>query len=194
MSLLVLIRHGPTDWNAERRLQGRADRSLSQAGREAVRRWRIPPLLARALWVSSPLRRARETARLLGHADHRVEERLVEMDWGDWEGLTRSELLGRAGAEALDRNPLGLDFRPPRGESPREVAVRVRPWIAERARAGETAVALTHRGVIRALIAEATGWDMNDPVAVDFADGAAQLFLARADGSLGLVRPNLMLA
>jgi probable phosphoglycerate mutase len=69
MSLLALIRHGATDWNAERRLQGRADRPLSAAGREAVRLWRVPSLLDAAAWVTSPLERARETAALLGRQD-----------------------------------------------------------------------------------------------------------------------------
>ena len=41
MSLFALIRHGATDWNAERRLQGRADLPLSAPGREAVRGWRV---------------------------------------------------------------------------------------------------------------------------------------------------------
>jgi broad specificity phosphatase PhoE len=194
VSLLALLRHGATDWNAERRLQGRIDRPLSPAGREAVQGWRLPPLLQDATWATSPLARARETAALLGRPDCAVEERLIEMDWGAWEGMTRAELLALAGVEAVDRNPLGRVFRAPGGESPREVARRLKPWIAERARSGEPAVALTHRGVIRALYAEATGWDMIGPPADAFAAGAAQLFLARADGSVGLIRTNLRLA
>jgi broad specificity phosphatase PhoE len=194
MSLVALIRHGATDWNAERRLQGRTDRPLSQAGREEVRLWRLPPLLRDAVWASSPLARARETAMLLGAADCAVEERLIEMGWGAWEGMSRAELIAMTDAEAIDRNPRGRDFRAPGGESPREVARRVRPWIAERARSGAAAVAVTHRGVIRALYAEATGWDMTGPAADIFAAGAAQLFLARTDGSVGLIRTNLRLA
>jgi probable phosphoglycerate mutase len=194
VSLLALIRHGATDWNAERRLQGRADRPLSAAGRAAVEGWRVPPLLLEAVWATSPLARARDTAARLGREGCRIEERLIEMDWGAWEGRTRRELLAEAGGAALDRNPLGRDFRPPGGESPREVAARLKPWIAELAQAGAAAVGVTHRGVIRALYAEATGWDMIAPAPQAFADGAAQLFLARTDGSVGLVRVNLMLS
>ena len=192
MSLLALIRHGATDWNAERRLQGRVDRSLSAAGQASVRGWRLPALLAEAAWASSPLGRARETAALLGRGDCPVEERLIEMDWGDWEGRRRAELLAEAGA-AIDRNPLGRDFRPPGGESPREVAARLKPWVSQSAREGRAVAAVTHRGVIRALYAEATGWDMIGPPADAFASGAAQLFLAREDGTLALIRANLML-
>jgi broad specificity phosphatase PhoE len=194
VSLLALIRHGPTDWNAERRLQGRTDRPLSDAGREAVRSWRLPPLLREAVWATSPLARARETAALLSGGACLPEERLVEMDWGAWEGRTRAQLLAEAGLHAIDRNPLGRDFRAPGGESPREVLVRLAPWIAERARSGSVTAAVTHRGVIRAVYAEATGWDMIGPPPEDFVDGAAQLFLARADGSVGLIRADLMLA
>jgi broad specificity phosphatase PhoE len=194
VSLLGLIRHGATDWNAERRLQGRTDRPLSDAGRRTVRGWRLPPLLKEADWATSPLARARATAAMLCPAGFGVEERLIEMDWGCWEGRTRAELLAEHGSDALDRNPLGRDFRAPGGESPREVMLRLKPWIAERARAGTATVVVTHRGVLRALYAEATGWDMIGPPAEHFADGAAQLFLARTDGSVGLIRTNLKLA
>jgi probable phosphoglycerate mutase len=193
MSLVALIRHAPTDWNAERRLQGRSDRPLSAAGRASLCRWRLPALLEHAAWTTSPLARARETAALLGHLDATVDDRLIEMNWGAWEGLTREELLAKAGTGVVDRNPLGRDFRPPGGETPREAALRVKPWIAERARCGAT-TAVTHRGVIRALYAEATGWDMIEAPPDDLLDGAAQLFLAREDGSLSLIRTNLMLA
>jgi probable phosphoglycerate mutase len=194
VSLIALIRHGATDWNAQRRLQGRADRPLSDRGRAAVCSWSVPPLLRDAVWATSPLARARETAALLRGGHCAVEERLTEMDWGAWEGRTRAELLAEAGSDLLDRNPLGRDFRAPGGESPREVMARLKPWIAECARAGPVAAGVTHRGVIRALYAEATGWDMIGQPPEEFVEGAAQLFLARTDGSVGLIRTNLMLA
>lgn len=193
MSLLALVRHGATDWNAERRLQGRADPVLSTAGQVAVRRWRLPRLLEGAVWMTSPLARARQTAALLGQGGCALEPALVEMDWGGWEGRTREELIAEAGVAAVDRNPLGRDFRPPGGESPREVWARLRPWVTTVASAGVPVAGVTHRGVIRALYAEATGWDMIGPPADDLAEGAAQLFLARRDGSVGLIRANLML-
>ena len=57
---LALLRHGPTDWNALGRTQGRVDRPLSPEGRERVRTWCLPDELAEYHWVTSPLRRARE--------------------------------------------------------------------------------------------------------------------------------------
>ncbi len=56
---LVLLRHGPTDWTADGRLQGHSDRPLSAEGRVRVRRWRVPAEAGRCRWVTSPLRRAR---------------------------------------------------------------------------------------------------------------------------------------
>ena len=194
MTLLALIRHAPTAWNAERRLQGRADPPVSAAGRAAMAAWRVPPLLAEARWVASPLRRARDTAALLAASRAEIEPRLIEMNWGDWEGRTREELLQEFGYEAVDRNSQGRDFRPPRGETPREVWERVRPWIAEIGAAGVPVAGVTHRGLIRAVYAEATGWAMTAPAPDPIHDGAAHLFLARAEGSVGLIRMNLALA
>ena len=74
MTRLALIRHGPTRYNEAGRMQGRIDEPLSAAGRAAVGGWRLPsgidPELTGADWVSSPLIRARETARLARAAAH----------------------------------------------------------------------------------------------------------------------------
>ena len=59
---LAVIRHGPTDWNEQRRIQGHADRPLSQAGRATVSGWTLPAEIAAFDWYVSPLTRARETA------------------------------------------------------------------------------------------------------------------------------------
>ena len=56
MTPIALIRHGPTDWNAEHRLQGRVDRPLSDEGREKVSTWAVPDAYRDFHWVSSPLR------------------------------------------------------------------------------------------------------------------------------------------
>jgi broad specificity phosphatase PhoE len=191
MSLLALIRHGPTAWTQARRLQGRADTELSPAGRAEVAGWTLPPLLETASWVSSPLARARQTAALIAPPPVAIEPRLIELDWGAWQGRTLAQLRASEGALAVDRNPHGRDFRPPQGETPREVWARVRPWVAEIARIGRTVAAVTHRGLIRALYAEASGWDMTGPAPAGLSEGAAHLFLARLDGTIAVIRINL---
>ena len=156
---LTLLRHGPTDWTADRRLQGRTDRPLSAAGRTAVAAWRRPPLAAATVVLTSPLARARETAALLG-LDARIDDRLIEADWGAWEGRRLADLADDPAARLVERERDGLDFRPPGGESPREVQARLAPLLADIAAAGRPVLAVTHKGVIRAVYALATGWRM----------------------------------
>src|SRR3546814_16034964 len=82
---------------------------------------------------------------------------LVETDWGAWEGRTLAELRADLGAGMAANEARGLDFRPPGGESPRDVQDRLRPLLAELADAGEDVVAVSPKGVLRALYALASG-------------------------------------
>jgi probable phosphoglycerate mutase len=83
---LALLRHGVTDWNLEKRVQGQIDRPLSRLGRQQLAELALPPSLAAYRWYCSPLLRARQTAELLGLKDVLLEPALIEMNWGDWEG------------------------------------------------------------------------------------------------------------
>ncbi len=94
---LLLLRHGPTEWNAEGRIQGRSDLPISAEGAGEVESWRLPPAFADAAWYSSPLQRARQTAALLGHPAPQVAARLMEADWGTLEGERLAELRLRLG-------------------------------------------------------------------------------------------------
>ncbi|HYE00180.1 MAG TPA: histidine phosphatase family protein [Alphaproteobacteria bacterium] len=185
---LLMLRHGPTDWSAGKRLQGRADRPLSEAGIAAVRRWRLPPESADWACVASPLRRALDTARLLGR-DAAPEPALIEMDWGAWEGRRLDELRAELGAAMAAEEARGLDMTPPGGESPRMVQARLRPWLAGLDR---PLVAVAHKGVLRALYALATGWDMAGDPPDKLRDGRAHLF-GVAGGAVRAVRLNIAL-
>lgn len=193
MIRLALLRHGPTDWNADRRLQGRADIPLSAAGRTAVAGRRLPRELSGWRWLASPLARARQTARLLGVAA--IEEpALIEMDYGAWEGRTLAAVRAEDPTGVAANEARGLDFRPPGGESPREVQVRLAALGLRLLADGCDAAAVTHKGVIRAALALATGWDMTGrpPLRLDWT--AAHLFLLDAAGHWSLARANLALA
>ena len=96
---IVLVRHGETDWNRDNRFQGHADPPLNDAGREQARvlaeELRGEPFAA---LYTSPLRRASETAAILGPQlalEPRADESLMEVDLGSWSGLTRSEVEER---------------------------------------------------------------------------------------------------
>ena len=160
MTPVLLLRHGRTAWNEERRIQGRRDVALSAAGRAALHGRRVPAAYRAAQWYASPLRRALETAALLGGPAPRVEPRLMELDWGRWEGRTRAELTERYGERMAENEARGLDFRPLGGESPRELRVRLRAWLEEVGAPGEPVVAVTHKGVVQMALALATGWDL----------------------------------
>ena len=195
MTLLVLMRHGATQWNLDGRIQGRADPSLAPAGRDAVSTWRLPPEMAGDwTWLTSPLVRARETAALLRMAPASVESALIEMDWGAWEGRRLPELRAEGGAAMAAAEARGLDLQPPGGESPRQVQDRLRPLLARLAAGGRPTVAVTHKGVIRALYALASGWDMTGRAPQKLRDGCAQRFLLGSDGAPETDQLNLPLA
>jgi probable phosphoglycerate mutase len=194
MARLALLRHGPTVWTAERRLQGRADLPLSAAGRADVASWQLPAEVDGFAWVTSPLKRARETAALLGHADAPVDPRLSEMSFGEWEGRRLAEISVELGPEMSEMEDRGLDFRAPGGESPREVQMRLVPFLAETGEAGIDRLAVVHKAVIRALYALATGWPMLGRPPQRLMEFGLHLFAVAADGRISPGRLNLPLA
>lgn len=161
MAQLILIRHGQTVWNAERRLQGHLDSSLSAKGEneaEAVaRRLRDEPLTA---LYSSDLGRAMTTARAINEA-HRLpmhtDARLREVNLGRWEGKAVTDLE----ADEAESNLLALwradsvANRPPGGERLEELQARVIQSLQEIAAAnpGGRVAVVTHGGVVKAAVA-----------------------------------------
>ena len=187
---LIVLRHGPTAWNAEKKIQGRSDIALSDAGRKIVESWHLDPEFKAFDCVTSPLIRALETARIMGLGPSRSIPRLIEMNWGDWEGRHLSDVRAELGLKMLENERRGLDFRPPGGESPRDVQVRLGEWLGD---VDGPTVAVTHKGIIRALYALACGWDMTDPPPQKLRDGMAHGFLIDRDGKLTVERLNIPL-
>jgi broad specificity phosphatase PhoE len=165
MPVLYYIRHGETDMNVAQRLQGRCDPVLNECGRQQAigcgkslrdlfqREGRQPQDYS---YVSSPLKRARETMELLRgelgldlHA-YAVDERLREVSYGEWEGLTLPEIETRFAGALARREHDKWDFAPPGGESYRSLFERTSTWYAEITR--DTVIA-GHGGGVRALIA-----------------------------------------
>jgi probable phosphoglycerate mutase len=161
---IAFLRHGPTDWNEEGRIQGRIDMPLSAAGRAKMAGLLPPQGFETARAFTSPLGRARETATLLGYADAVPDARLGEHHWGEWEGLTREEILARDGADAFANAGTAGDFTPKGGESTRALLARVADFIRATAQDERDAVAIAHRGVLRSAYTLATGWDMAAPM------------------------------
>ncbi len=197
MTPLVLIRHGATQWNLDGRIQGRADPPLAPEGRAEVSAWRLPPDMGGApgidnwVWLTSPLARARETAALLHGAPVSVEPALIEMDWGAWEGRRLAELRSEGGQDMAAREARGLDFRPPGGETPREVRARLRPLLERLEAAGRATIAVTHKGVIRALYTLASGWDMTGRPPEKLRNACAHRFQLGPGGAPDAAQLNL---
>ena len=194
MTPVLLIRHGPTEWNDNGRIQGRADLELSSRGRAEVARWRLPAAWAEARVLSSPLRRARDTAALLTGRTPIIDDRLIEMDWGDWQGRRLAELRARAPALMGANEARGLDFRPPGGESPREVCARLQALLAELAADPQPVVAVCHKGVIRAALVLATGWDMRSKPPLRLARDRGCAVLCHGEGRVELGAPASLAA
>jgi broad specificity phosphatase PhoE len=190
--VLYYIRHGETDWNVEGRLQGSHDPALNAVGRrqaaacagilrDLVEREGCSP--ADFGYVASPLQRARQTAEIMRAAlglapnGYRVDPRLREIGFGEWEGLTLREVRSRAPQALAARERDKWVFVPPGGESYAQVAVRMREWYD--ALDGNTVV-IAHGGTARALIvvlgialpAEAPSLEIGQGVVYRFADGS----------------------
>lgn len=176
---IALLRHGPTEWNAEKRVQGSIDTPLSPEGEAKMATLLVPEGFDHATAYCSPRRRTRQTAACLGLRNPAIDIRLEEQNWGDWEGLTIAEIKARHGDDAFLRAGSGLCFRPPGGESTGEVHARLGAFFAEVAARGEEAIAVTHAGVLRAAYTLATGWDMSAPYPAEL-DLQAALILTLA--------------
>jgi len=193
MVRFAVVRHAPTEWNAIGRVQGRTDIPLSEAGRELAAGWSLPADLAEFRAIASPLARTMETALLLLGRAAVTDERLVEMDWAVWEGRELPDLRAELGDLMVAWEAEGLDFRAPGGESPRDVQGRLTPLLAEVARAARPTLAVTHKGVFRALYALATGWDMTDKPTEKLRDDCVHVFTLSAEGAPAVDRLNLPL-
>ena len=194
MTLLALLRHGPTEWNRGGRVQGRSDVPLDIEGRRVVAGWTLPAEVAGFAPVASTLGRAWQTAELLFGPPVPRDPRLVEMDWAAWDGMALADLRAAIGDLRAAWQAGGLDFRAPGGESAREVQDRLRPFFRERAAAGAPCVAVCHSGVIKATFALATGWDMTGAPPLRIEDRCLHLFRLDADGQPVLERLNIPLA
>jgi len=183
MTILALVRHGLTSWNENKLVQGRSDIPLSKKGRMQVGNWRVPDEVKDFFIVSSPLIRAKETARALFGKSIPTDDRLVEMNWSEWEGRSLNELRAELGNLMEAWEAKGLDFRAPGGESPREVQQRLKPFMRERAKTKKNTLAVCHKGVIRAVYALSINWDMTSKPPQKLKDDCVHLFELAKDGT-----------
>jgi broad specificity phosphatase PhoE len=151
MKRLLLVRHGESEWNAVRRLQGQADIALSARGEaQATALATTVAQLAPDRVVSSDLRRARQTVELLGYPEARLEPGLREVNVGDWTGLQIADIIA-AEPEAYRGWRAGT-FAPPGGEHWQDFSQRVSRAVLAESETAERLLVVCHGGVIRALL------------------------------------------
>jgi probable phosphoglycerate mutase len=165
---IYFIRHGETDWNAEERYQGQADIALNDRGRAQAKRngealRALLPRIAEADFVASPMHRARETMAIVRAAlglepeTFRIDERLKEAHYGDWQGTLLADLprVDAQGIAARSRDP--FRWRPKGGESYEDLMARTVPWLMDVTR---DSVVVSHGGVSRVLRGHILGLDV----------------------------------
>lgn len=153
---LILVRHGETPWNKEGRIQGTSDIELSDTGIEQARKLALSLKDSKIEAIhASPLKRAYRTAEIINSFHGRnieVHPELMEMDQGDFEGLSFQELLA-CEKEFIHRwiaDPASVKM--PRGESLAELQDRVWPTV-EKIIAGErNALVVAHNFIIAAIL------------------------------------------
>lgn len=189
---LLIIRHGPTTWNREKRLQGHTDIPVDLEAMQQQWPNPVPVEWQRRRWFCSPLIRAKQTATYL-NLNALPEPALIEMSWGKWEGARLDELREEdpAGVQRIEAQ--GLHLRAPDGESPADVQQRLGIW-AESVLSSQSSLAVgavCHKGVIRALLAAATDWDMmgKAPVKLDYSCGHE---FSWCSGRWALTRANIV--
>jgi len=195
--LIYVVRHGQTDWNAERRLQGQKDIPLNAIGRAQA--WQNGIDLAEILkveaipfdFVASPLARTRATMEIAREAmglpskDYRTDERLVEVSFGDWEGFTIKELKATVRDRVTERNLNKWDFIPPGddAESYEIMSWRVASWLSS---VDKPTVCVTHGGVIRSLFRTIAGLPKNEAAEGEIPQDRI-LKIDRDDGLIGWI-------
>lgn len=193
VTTIVLVRHGETDWNRERRFQGHADISLNEAGRRQAEA--LADLLADESFgavYSSPLRRAVETAEIvtarLGIA-FEASDGLMEVDVGSWSGLTTTEVEQQF-PDGFSRWTESRSGGWTGGETYDELGARVVAEllaVAER-HPGERVLAVTHGGPIRSVLAAAAGLSFDSGrTKIGFVENCAVVRIAIREGVIEAV-------
>ncbi len=154
-----LIRHGKTQWNLEKRIQGSSDTSLCPEGIEQVEKW--GKFLKNAKkWdriVVSGLQRSLQTAEIINgklNLPIKKDHRLNEQDWGNWNGKTYQDLMSEKPNELEREMASGWRFCPPGGED------RLTVWLRSLSAFHDMAVrwprqkilVVSHGGVIKTII------------------------------------------
>lgn len=153
-----LVRHAPTIWNEQKRIQGQQDSPLSTRGRSMVQTW--GEKLCEYKWdriLCSDLERVQHTVELINRSLNlpvQTDTKLREQNWGSWTGMTLHDVKKRDKELLKYQVQKGWNFRPPDGESRHEVLARSMEALtcAHVSWPGESILVACHEGVIKCLL------------------------------------------
>ncbi len=157
---IYFVRHGETAWNAEGRLQGQQDIPLNTTGKKQAQHVgklvkNLTNFPSTVDYISSPMLRTQTTMQLLrmeaglDPLDYAIDDRLKEICFGRWEGLTWPEVRASDPKGAAGRETDKWNYVPPDGESYEMLLARIAPWVKA---LRKPTLVVAHGGVARVLL------------------------------------------
>lgn len=163
MPLLVIVRHGQSQWNLENRFTGDTDVALTQAGRDEAHAAgkKLKSIVFESAFTSL-LARAEETLNIILQEIDQLQipvirnSALNERSYGELQGLNKAEMATKYGAAQIEEWRRGYEIKPPGGESLKETAARVVPFYQHEIEplliAGKNVLVVAHGNSLRALM------------------------------------------
>ena len=203
MSILVLIRHGQSQWNLENRFTGWVDVPLTEQGREeahrAGRRLRETGITFTFAYTSE-LVRAQETLSIvlqeIGATELPVErdQALNERHYGELQGLDKAETAKKFGDEQVHIWRRSYDIAPPGGESLKDTAARTLPYFAARVapqlQAGHNVIVAAHGNSLRSIVMDLERLTREQVLELNIATAVPLVY--ELDGGMGIVKKTIL--
>jgi len=201
MALLVLVRHGESQWNLENRFTGWVDVPLTEKGRAEARR--AGELLREVRFdcaFTSVLQRAIETLdivlEVIGQQGIPIEQdqALNERHYGDLQGLNKAETAKKFGEEQVHLWRRSYDIAPPGGESLKDTAARTLPYFEGRIMAavqqGKNVLVSAHGNSLRSIVMKLDGLTKEQVLGLNLATGVPLVY--EFDGSMKLLSKRVL--
>jgi 2,3-bisphosphoglycerate-dependent phosphoglycerate mutase len=196
-SVLVLVRHGESEWNRANRFTGWKDVGLTEEGMaEAHRAGAMLKQTGQRFdcAFTSTLKRAHNTLDIIldelgqGRLPTVKAAALNERDYGELVGINKEEARKRFGAEQVHIWQRSYDIAPPGGESLKDTAARVLPffekWIVPELQKGKSVILVAHGNSLRSLVMELDKLDPDEVMQVEIGTASPLIYRMNADGTV----------
>lgn len=196
-SILVLVRHGQSEWNAKNLFTGWKDPDLTQVGVDEAKSAGVKLKAAGytfELAYTSELLRAQKTLDLmlaeLGQSDMAITRNIAlnERDYGDLSGLNKDDAREKWGPEQVHIWRRSYDTPPPGGESLKDTAARTLPYfdaeIMPQVKAGKTIIVAAHGNSLRSIVMQLDKLSREEVIALEIATGVPIVYKLDSDGKV----------